>query len=125
LGDAGAHVMSVTNYRYPTYMLRELVLDKQQLELEHAVALMTSRPAQFYGLADRGELRVGAAADICVIDPATIAVGAVRVVHDLPGGAPRLYQGARGYRAVFVGGEQTIDNDAPTEARPGTVLRSS
>ena len=124
LGDAGAHVMSVTNYRYPTWMLRELVLDKQQLELEHAVALMTSRPSQFYGLANRGELRVGAAADICVVDPAELAVGAVRVVHDLPGGAPRLYQGARGYRAVFVAGEQTIDNDTPTNARPGTVLRS-
>jgi N-acyl-D-amino-acid deacylase len=125
LGDAGAHVMSVTNYRYPTYLLRELVLERQQLALEHAVALMTSRPARFYGLADRGELRVGAAADICVVDPAELAVGAVRVVHDLPGGAPRLYQGARGYRAVFVAGECTIDNDTPTDARPGIVLQSS
>ena len=123
LGDAGAHVMSVTNYRYPTYMLRELVLDKQQLALEHAVALMTSRPARFYGLPGRGELREGAAADICVVDPAELAVGAVRVVHDLPGGAPRLYQSARGYRAVFVAGERTIDHDTPTDARPGTVLR--
>jgi len=125
LGDAGAHVMSVTNYRYPTYMLRDLVLDRQQLTLEHAVALMTSRPARFYGLADRGELRVGAAADICVVDPAALAIGGVRVVHDLPGGAPRLYQGARGYRAVLVGGAQTIDHDTPTDARPGTVLRAS
>ena len=125
LGDAGAHVMSVTNYRYPTYMLRELVFERQQLALEHAVALMTSRPARFYGLADRGELRVGAAADICVVDPNELAVGTVRVVHDLPGGAPRLYQGARGYRAVFVAGECTIDNDTPTDARPGTVLQSS
>ena len=125
LGDAGAHVMSVTNYRYPTYLLRELVLEQQQLALEHAVALMTSRPARFYGLADRGELRVGAAADICVVDPNELAVGAVRVVHDLPGGAPRLYQGARGYRAVFVAGQCTIANDEPTDARPGTVLQSS
>ncbi|TML19759.1 MAG: hypothetical protein E6G39_01075 [Actinobacteria bacterium] len=125
LGDAGAHVMSVTNYRYPTYVLRELVLDKQQLDLEHAVALMTSRPAHFYGIADRGELRVGAAADICVVDPAELAVGNVRVVHDLPGGAPRLYQGGSGYRAVFVAGERTIDHDTPTDARPGTVLRAS
>ena len=125
LGDAGAHVMSVTNYRYPTYLLRELVLDKQQLSLEHAVALMTSRPARFYGLADRGQLQVGSAADLCVIDPAELAMGAVRVAHDLPGGAPRLYQDARGYRAVVVNGVCTVDRDTPTDARPGTVLQAS
>jgi N-acyl-D-aspartate/D-glutamate deacylase len=125
LGDAGAHVMSVTNYRYPTYLLRHLVLDQNQLELEHAVALMTSKPARFYGLANRGELRVGAAADLCVVDPAEIAVGAVRVAHDLPGGAPRLYQDARGYRAVVVNGTRTIDHDAPTDARPGVALGAS
>ena len=34
----------------------------------------------------------------------------------LPGGAPRLYQGGRGYRAVFVAGERTIDHDTPTDA---------
>ena len=125
LGDAGAHVMSVTSYRYPTYVLQHLVLERQQLALEHAVALMTSKPARFHGLAGRGELRVGAAADLCVIDPAEIGVGAVRVAHDLPGGAPRLYQDARGYRAVIVNGTPTIENDSTTEARPGIALGAS
>jgi N-acyl-D-aspartate/D-glutamate deacylase len=125
LGDAGAHVMSVTNYRYPTYMLRHLVLERQQLTLEHAVALITSKPARFYGLAGRGEIRAGAAADLCVIDPNALAIGAVQVAHDLPGGAPRLYQDARGYRAVFVNGVRTIADDTPTDARPGTALSAS
>jgi N-acyl-D-aspartate/D-glutamate deacylase len=125
LGDAGAHVMSVTNYRYPTYMLRHLVLEQRQLTLEHAIALMTSKPARFYGLADRGELRAGASADLCVVDPSALAVGAIQVAHDLPGGAPRLYQDARGYRAVLVNGVRTIENDQPTDARPGGALRPS
>jgi N-acyl-D-amino-acid deacylase len=125
LGDSGAHAMSVTNYRYSTYLLSELVIRQKQLTLEHAVALMTTRPARLYGLADRGELRVGAVADVCVIDPAELALGDIEVVRDLPGGGSRLFQGARGYRSVFVAGEQTIDNDAPTGARPGAMLRSS
>jgi N-acyl-D-aspartate/D-glutamate deacylase len=117
--------MSVTNYRYPTYMLRHLVLERQQLTLEHAVALISSKPARFYGLAGRGEIRAGAAADLCVIDPSALAIGAVQVAHDLPGGAPRLYQDARGYRAVFVNGVRTIADDSPTDARPGTALSAT
>ena len=32
LGDSGAHVMSVTNYRYPSFMLGELVRDRGELQ---------------------------------------------------------------------------------------------
>jgi N-acyl-D-aspartate/D-glutamate deacylase len=123
LGDAGAHVMSVTNYRYPTYILSEIVLRQQSVDLETAVNRMTSSAAEFYGLPDRGVLRAGARADIAVIDPARLALEPVRVVHDLPGEAPRLYQGAAGYRSVLVNGTRTILDDEPTGALPGTVIR--
>ena len=115
--------MSVTNYRYPTFLLAELVKREAALSVERAVQQMTQVPARLHGLVDRGELRVGAAADLCVIDPEQLELGPVSVEHDLPGGSPRLYQEGIGYRAVFVNGVQTIDRDQPTGAAPGEFLR--
>jgi N-acyl-D-aspartate/D-glutamate deacylase len=125
LGDSGAHVMSVTNYRYPTWLLAACAAGKSPLSLERAVARMTAHPARLLGLPRRGELRPGHAADVCVIDPRQLALEPVRVVHDLPGGAARLYQGGRGYRAVLANGVAVIEDDRPTGASPGGVLRAS
>jgi N-acyl-D-aspartate/D-glutamate deacylase len=122
LGDSGAHVMSTTQYRYPTYLLSELVRDRQLLDLELAVSHLTQRPAKLLGLGDRGELRPGAAADVCVVDPDELGLEPVSVRHDLPGGAPRLYHPGRGYRAVFVGGVMSIRDDQPTGKTPGAAL---
>lgn len=123
LGDAGAHVMSVTNYRYPTYMLGELV-PSGELSLEHAVQLLTSKPATMLGWRDRGRIALRHAGDVCVIDPAQLSAAPVEVVHDLPGGAPRLYQRARGFRAVLVNGVVTVAADTATASAPGQLLRS-
>jgi N-acyl-D-aspartate/D-glutamate deacylase len=124
LGDSGAHVMSVTNYRYPTFLLAELVVKQEALTPELAINRLTRVPARMHGLRDRGELTAGAPADVCVIDPERLALGAPAVQHDLPGGAPRLVQPGFGYRAVLVNGVQTIENDTPTGATPGRFLRS-
>ena len=62
------------------------------------------------------------AADLCVIEPAALALDPVEVVYDLPGAAPRLVQRGRGFRAVFVNGTRTIAGDEPTGARPGRFL---
>ena len=45
LGDAGAHVMSVTNYRYPSFMLAELVQKRGLLDLSLVVNRITQQPA--------------------------------------------------------------------------------
>jgi len=124
LGDAGAHVMSVTNYRYPTYLLAELVRDRGALSVELAIHQLTGVPARMHGLRDRGEIRIGAAADLCVIDPEQLRLGPVRVVHDLPGGEPRLVQAGHGFRAVYVNGVQTVADDEQTGATPGRMLRA-
>jgi N-acyl-D-amino-acid deacylase len=84
---------------------------------------MTSVPAQLLGLADRGELRPGMAADICVIDPDRIALGPVEVRPDLPGGAERIYQAGIGYRAVLVNGEVTVRDDVSLQGEAGRFLR--
>jgi N-acyl-D-aspartate/D-glutamate deacylase len=125
LGDSGAHVMSTTQYRYPTYLLSELVRDRELLDVELAIAHLTRRPARLLGLRDRGELRPGAVADVCVIDRDRIGLEPVSIRYDLPGDAPRLYHPGRGYRAVLIGGIATIREDEPTGAALGTTLSPS
>ena len=117
--------MSVTSYRYPTYLLETLVQQERALPVETAIRRLTRDPALLHGLEDRGLLAEGLAADVCVIDPERIALGPVAVVNDLPGEAPRLVQNGNGFRAVFVNGIQTIDADEPTGVRPGRMLRSA
>ncbi len=119
LGDAGAHVNSITNYSYTTYMLTEMVRDGGVMTLEAAVRALTSIPASFLSLAGRGTLAEGFAADVCVIDLAGLSLANAEIVHDLPGGHPRLDRGARGYEAVFVNGVRTIDHDELTGEGPG------
>ena len=125
LGDAGAHVMSVTNYRYPTFLLEDLVNRQGALSIETAVRRMTSLPADLHGLAGRGRLAIGAEADLCVIDRELVGLAPVEVHHDLPGGAPRLVQKGRGYRHVFVNGVETTKHDEPTGERPGKMLSAT
>lgn len=125
LGDSGAHVMSVTNYRYPTFLLQELVRRRHSISLEMAINRMTRVPAEIHGLHDRGALVPGLAADFCVVDPERIELGPVAVQNDLPGGAPRLVQSGIGFRAVYVNGVKTIDRDEPTGERPGRMLRAT
>ena len=114
--------MSVTNYRYPTFMLADMVKSTGELGLELAINKLTQAPARMHGLTDRGVLAPGSAADVCVIDPQRIALGPPEVVHDLPGGSPRLLQKGFGYRTVLVNGVRAIEEDIATGATSGSVL---
>jgi len=122
LGDAGAHVTSISNFAYPSQVLARLVRDEGALPLELAVSRMTARPAAVLGLPDRGRIEVGLAGDLTVFDLDRLRLGRLGVAHDLPGGAPRLFQDAEGYRMVAVNGTVTIADDEPTGARPGRLL---
>ncbi|MCU1617881.1 MAG: hypothetical protein JWO98_5421 [Frankiales bacterium] len=124
LGDAGAHVNSITNFTYPTDLLARMVHRTRRLPLEAAVRELTSRPAAILGLTDRGRLAPGLAADVCVVDLDRLAVGALEVRADLPAGATRLVQRATGYRAVLVNGAVVVRDDELTGARPGVLLRA-
>jgi N-acyl-D-amino-acid deacylase len=73
LSDGGAHVDSHCEAGYATYLLGTWVRERQTLTLEHAVKRITSEPAEFFGLWDRGRLAEGLAADITIFDPNTIA----------------------------------------------------
>jgi N-acyl-D-aspartate/D-glutamate deacylase len=97
-------------------ILGHYVRDERVLPLETAVRKMTSLAAQRVGLADRGLLRAGLAADVVVFDPATIAD---RSTYE----RPRVV--ATGVRHVLVNGVPVVDDRRPTAARPGRALRIS
>jgi N-acyl-D-aspartate/D-glutamate deacylase len=86
---------------------------------------MTRDTAALYGFTDRGTLTPGQRADLNLIDLAKLELEAPVMVQDLPAGGQRFMQRARGYRATFVAGEQTIADDEPTGALPGRLVRAS
>jgi N-acyl-D-aspartate/D-glutamate deacylase len=127
LSDAGAHASQLCDACAPTHLLAHWVREKQLLTLEQAVRLLTTRSAEVFGIADRGRLETGLAADVTVFDPATVGCSPLRRVHDLPAGADRLISEASGVEAVIVNGqmirERGKDCVDPEGALPGRVLR--
>lgn len=124
LGDAGAHVRTINNFSYPSEVLAVLVRDEGRVELETAINRLTDRPARVLGLPDRGRVQVGSAADLVVLDLDSLHLGPITISHDLPGGAPRIVQDARGYRAIVVNGMVTLEDGQPTGHTPGKLARS-
>ena len=88
------------------------------------VELMTSRPAQLFGLVDRGRIVPGAHADLVLFDPATVGSEPPRLVADFPGGSPRLTADPVGIAHVLVGGVPVVEDGRSLGALPGTLLRS-
>lgn len=127
LSDAGAHASQLCDANFATHLLGHWVREKGVLELEQAVQLLTSRPAEVFGVAGRGRLAVGAAADVTVFDPKTVGTGPLRRVRDFPAGADRLIADASGIRAVVVNGvvlrEDGADRLDPEGPLPGLLLR--
>ncbi len=125
LSDGGAHVGTICDASFPAYLLSHWTRDRQQdrIELARAVQMLSADAADYLGLTDRGRIAVGQRADINVIDYAALSLHQPRMVHDLPAGGQRLLQPATGFRATFVAGQQVIENDEVTEARPGHLVR--
>ncbi len=122
--DAGAHLDFTAYFDYPVYVLENAVRRHGVLGLEEAVQMLTSIPADLYGLRDRGRLVEGAFADVVVFDPDTVATGTITTRFDLPAGAGRLYAEPVGVSHVVVNGTPIIDTDGLTGERPGTLLRA-
>lgn len=122
--DAGAHLDMIDSFAYSTTLLARAVREHGLMPLEEAVALLTSAPADLYGLHDRGRIVVGHAADLVVLDPATVGPGPVAMRFDLPGGAGRVYGEAVGIEHVIVNGTPCVERGRMLEARPGRIVRS-
>ena len=122
--DAGAHVSQIMDNSLQSHLLSYWVREKQAFTLEQAVKFITYDTATHWGLADRGLLREGMAADLVVFDPATIGARMPEVVTDLPAGAKRLKQTSDGVRATVVNGQVLLRDNVHTGALPGRLLRS-
>ena len=128
LGDGGAHVATLCDAGYPTFLLSYWARDRVKgpgLPLEHLVRKQTAATAQSYGLHDRGQLQPGFRADINVVDFDALQVTRPEIVYDLPAGGKRLVQGAEGYLHTFVSGVEVRSMGEFTGARPGRLLRGA
>jgi len=128
LADSGAHVSQLCDACFATDLLGNWVRDRGVMSLERAVHKLTGEPAAVYGLADRGTIALGQAADLCVFDPETVAPGPLRRIRDFPADGERLTADAPvGVTHTLVNGVPIrVDGVASEEglaARPGTVLR--
>ncbi len=128
LGDAGAHCGIACDGGSTTLTLAFWTRDRAagpRLELGRAIRMMTHETAELYGLRDRGRIAPGYRADLNLIDYKRLELLMPHMVWDLPTGARRIMQRAKGYVATFVAGEQTIANDEATGALPGRLVRGA
>jgi len=124
LADSGAHCGQIMDASLPTYLLSYWVGERRLFPVQEAIRKLTSEPADFFGLKDRGRVREGAHADLNVIDFDALRVCAPEYVHDFPAGAARYIQRARGYRHTIVNGRPFMQDGEHTGAHAGVLLRS-
>ncbi|MDE0811035.1 MAG: amidohydrolase family protein, partial [Alphaproteobacteria bacterium] len=94
--------------------IRWMVRESHKLELEEMVRKMTSLSASHVGLADRGEVRVGAPADLILFSASEIADRADR---------ENPTETSVGVTGVWVNGVRVWQDNGPTGAYPGQFLR--
>jgi N-acyl-D-amino-acid deacylase len=125
LSDGGAHVNMLCDAGYCTYLLGTWVRERQALTLENAIKRITSEPADFFGIKDRGRLKVGLPADVAIFDERRIgSAKRARMQNDLPGGGRRLVMPAEGVEYTIVNGDVLYEQGRHTGYLPGQVLRS-
>ena len=94
--------------KYATY-----VKDKRVIDLRAFIGRSTAVTAQMFGLEGRGQLKVGAFADVIAFDPNSFAP---RADYANP------FLLSTGMRAVVVNGQVAIANGAPTGVAAGRPL---
>ncbi len=128
LSDGGAHVGTICDGSFPTFLLTHWGRDRSRgelFELEWLVNQHTQATATTVGLDDRGVLAPGYRADVNVIDFDRLAVARPEMHHDLPAGGRRVLQRATGYRHTIVAGQETYADGSPTGALPGRLVRGA
>ncbi|MEE9230700.1 MAG: amidohydrolase family protein, partial [Acidobacteriota bacterium] len=94
-------------------VLRKFVREEKILTLENAIRKMTSLPAQFLQLKDRGQLLRGYKADIVIFDPETVRDSATHA---------DAHRYSTGVETVIVGGKISIENGEYNGALNGKLL---
>jgi N-acyl-D-amino-acid deacylase len=100
---------------YPRF-LQEFVVHRRMMSWQEAIRKCTSQPAFVLGLADRGLIKEGMAADLVVMDPSKVADNST---YEDPIRYPS------GIDLVAVNGSVVVEANGPTGTLPGRVLRKS
>jgi N-acyl-D-aspartate/D-glutamate deacylase len=66
--DAGAHLNSLCGAGDTSLLLQRHVHERRDFSLEHAVHILTQRPARMFGVHDRGVVAPGHAGDLVVFE---------------------------------------------------------
>ena len=97
-------------------VLDHYVRQEQLLSLEEAVRRMTSLPAAKFRLADRGQVRIDAWADLVIFEPE-------KVIDHATYDDPRRYPSGISY--VLVNGDVVVEQGAPSSRPAGRVVARS
>jgi len=105
---------TLTGYGWAARFLQYYVRDRKVLSLTEGLRRITSLPADRIGLRDRGKLKPGFQADVCVFDQASVA-------SNVTSSNPRRY--ASGIVHVLVNGKMSMFNGKRTKNNAGRVVR--
>ena len=100
-------------YGSQTKVLRKYVREEKILTLENAIRKMTSLPASFLQMKDRGMLSGGYKADIVIFDPETVRDNSTYA---------DAHQYSSGVEYVIINGKISIENGEYNDALNGKVL---
>jgi N-acyl-D-amino-acid deacylase len=112
----GRGVPHPRSYGTFTCKIKQYVIEKKIITMEHAIHAATGLPAEVLGLKDRGLIRKGYAADIVVFNPGTIAD---RATYEKP------HQYSAGINYVLVNGKLAVDEGKVTGVLAGRPLPSA
>ncbi len=127
LSDGGAHVGTVIDASFPTFLLQHWGRDRNRgrIDIERLVQMQSRDTARFIGLRDRGVISPGQLADLNIIDFPNLELLHPEMRADLPAGGQRLMQDVRGYLYTLKSGHVITENGQLSSARPGRLVRSS
>jgi N-acyl-D-amino-acid deacylase len=126
LSDGGAHVDMLCDAGYTTYLLGNWVRKREAVTLEFAIKRITSEPANFFGIRERGQLKQGWKADITIFDYNSVnSARRAKMAYDLPGGGRRLVMPAEGIEYTIVNGRMSYEHGKQSGALAGEVMRST
>jgi N-acyl-D-amino-acid deacylase len=111
--EIGRGVPHPRNYGTFPRVISHYVREKGVLSLEEAVRKMTSLPADVFKLKDRGKLKEGMYADVCVFDFENFND---RATFSNP------HQYSQGLSYVIINGEIVVQEDTHTNKRSGMIL---
>ena len=113
-GPLKGRLMGLEGFNWVAKFMSHYVRDEGILPLEEGVRRLTGLPSDRLGLADRGYLRVGSAADVVVFD-----LAGMRVMSTFT--EPAVY--AEGIDQVLVNGVTAFSDGQRTPNHAGQVLR--